>query len=162
MNPDTRGRTSGSQASIEYISPRVDDSTGTVAMRAVLDNGGGGRLLAGRVVRARIAGVSMPGSFVIPKRALMHSAQGPFVWVIGRGEQVAATPVQLGPSSGNNVVVASGLTAATASSSTRHPQGSAWRSGARRDAQRRWRTGESPEWERASAPRMEATGDRAG
>src|SRR6478735_11968208 len=37
---DTRGRTIGSQASIEYISPRVDDSTGTVAMRAVLDNGG--------------------------------------------------------------------------------------------------------------------------
>ena len=108
---DTRGRTIGSQASIEYISPRVDDSTGTVAIRAVLDNGGGGRLLAGRVVRARIAGVSLPGSFVIPKRALMHGAQGPFVWVIGQGEQVAATPVQLGPSSGNDVVVASGLTA---------------------------------------------------
>jgi membrane fusion protein (multidrug efflux system) len=108
---DTRGRTIGSQASIEYISPRVDDSTGTVAIRAVLDNGGGGRLLAGRVVRARIAGVSVPGSFVIPKRALMHGAQGPFVWVIGQGEQVAATPVQLGPSSGNDVVVASGLTA---------------------------------------------------
>ena len=107
---DTRGRTIGSQASIEYISPRVDDSTGTVAIRAVLDNGGGGRLLAGRVVRARIAGVSVPGSFVIPKRALMHGAQGPFVWVIGQGEQVAATPVQLGPSSGNDVVVASGLT----------------------------------------------------
>jgi membrane fusion protein (multidrug efflux system) len=80
-------------------------------MRAVLDNGGGGRLLAGRVVRARIAGVSVPGSFVIPKRALMHGAQGPFVWVIGQGEQVAATPVQLGPSSGNDVVVASGLAA---------------------------------------------------
>ena len=92
-------------------SPRVDDSTGTVAIRAVLDNGGGGRLLAGRVVRARDRRRQLPGSFVIPKRALMHGAQGPFVWVIGEGEQVAATPVQLGPSSGNDVVVASGLTA---------------------------------------------------
>ena len=40
-----------------------------------------------------IDGVSVPSSLVIPKRALMHGAQGPFVWVIGQGEQVAATPV---------------------------------------------------------------------
>src|SRR5262249_8401485 len=53
--------------------------------------------------------VSVPTSLVIPKRALMHGAQGSFVWVIGAGEQVAAKPVQLGASSGNDVVVASGL-----------------------------------------------------
>jgi hypothetical protein len=41
----------------------------------------------------------------------MHGAQGSFVWVIGAGEQVTAKPVQLGASSGNDVVVASGLTA---------------------------------------------------
>jgi membrane fusion protein (multidrug efflux system) len=108
---DARGRTIGPPASIEYMSPRVDDSTGTVAIRAVLDNGGGSGLLPGRVVRARVDGVSVPSSLVIPKRALMHGAQGSFVWVIGAGEQVAAKPVQLGASSGNDVVVASGLAA---------------------------------------------------
>jgi hypothetical protein len=41
----------------------------------------------------------------------MHGAQGSFVWVIGAGEQVAAKPVQLGASSGNDVIVASGLMA---------------------------------------------------
>jgi membrane fusion protein (multidrug efflux system) len=41
----------------------------------------------------------------------MHGAQGPFVWTIGAGEQVVAKPVQLGASSGNDVVVASGLVA---------------------------------------------------
>jgi membrane fusion protein (multidrug efflux system) len=108
---DARGRTIGPPASIEYISPRVDDSTGTVAIRAVLDNAGATGLLPGRVARAHVEGVSVPGSLVVPKRALMHGAQGSFVWVIGAGEQVAAKPVQLGVSSGNDVVVASGLVA---------------------------------------------------
>jgi len=108
---DARGRTIGPPASIEYISPRVDDSTGTVAIRAVLDNAGATGLLPGRVARAHVEGVSVPGSLVVPKRALMHGAQGSFVWVIGAGEQVAAKPVQLGASSGNDVVVASGLVA---------------------------------------------------
>jgi multidrug efflux pump subunit AcrA (membrane-fusion protein) len=53
--------------------------------------------------------VSVSSSLVVPKRALMHGAQGPFVWVLGAGEQVAPRVVELGPSSGNDVAVASGL-----------------------------------------------------
>jgi membrane fusion protein (multidrug efflux system) len=105
-----RGAAIGPPATIEYIAPRVDDTTGTVAVRAVLDNSGSA-LLPGRVVRARVEGVSVPGSLVVPKRALMHGAQGPFLWVIGAGEQVAPRPVELGASSGNDVAVASGLAA---------------------------------------------------
>src|SRR5881394_2815660 len=107
---DARGAAIGPPATIEYISPRVDETTGTVAVRAVLDNSGSA-LLPGRVVRARVEGVSVQSSLVVPKRALMHGAQGPFVWVIGAGEQVAQRPVELGTSSGNDVAVASGLTA---------------------------------------------------
>ncbi len=107
---DARGATLGPAARIEFIAPRVDDATGTVAVRAVLDNGAN-TLLPGRVVRARIDGVSVASSLVIPKRALMHGAQGPFVWVVGAGEQIAAHPVELGVSAGNDVVVASGLSA---------------------------------------------------
>ena len=105
---DARGQKIGPPASIEYIAPRVDDTTGTVAVRAVLDNSSSA-LLPGRVVRARVEGVNVPGSLVVPKRALMHGAQGPFVWVIGGGEQIAARAVELGPSSGNDVAVANGL-----------------------------------------------------
>ena len=103
-----RGAQLGPDARIEFIAPRVDDATGTVGVRAVLDNGAH-VLLPGRVVRARIDGVSVPSSLVIPKRAIVHGAQGAFVWVIGAGEQVAPRPVELGTSSGNDVVVASGL-----------------------------------------------------
>jgi membrane fusion protein (multidrug efflux system) len=107
---DVRGKQLGPQAEIEYIAPRVDDATGTVGLRAILDNASNA-LLPGRVVRARIDGVSVASSLVIPKRALMHGAQGPFVWIIGGGEKVEPRSVVLGAASGNDVVVASGLTA---------------------------------------------------
>jgi membrane fusion protein (multidrug efflux system) len=103
-----RGEPLGPAAKIEFIAPRVDEATGTIAVRAVLDNAAN-VLLPGRVVRVRIDGVSVADSLVIPKRAVMHGAQGSFVWVIGAGEQAAPQPVQLGTSAGNDVVVASGL-----------------------------------------------------
>jgi membrane fusion protein (multidrug efflux system) len=107
---DARGAPVGRGASIEFIAPRVDDATGTVAVRAVLDNGGD-ELRPGSVVRARVDGVAVSDSLVIPKRALMHGAQGAFVWLIGEGEHVAPRPVELGATSGNDVVVTTGLAA---------------------------------------------------
>jgi len=107
---DMRGVQVGPDATIEFIAPRVDDSTGTIGVRALLDNTGD-LLRPGRVVRARIDGVNVANSLVIPKRALMHGAQGAFVWVVGAGEQVAVRPVELGASAGNDVVVVKGLAA---------------------------------------------------
>ena len=97
---------------IEFVSPRVDDATGTVAIRAVLDNPGA--VVPGRIVRAHIEGVSIPRSLVIPKRAVMHGAQGAYVWVVDGSGQVAAAPVELGALAGNDVAVTAGLTAGRA------------------------------------------------
>jgi membrane fusion protein (multidrug efflux system) len=104
---DSGGATLGEAAEIEFIAPRIDDATGTVAVRAVLANPGS--LLPGRVVRARVEGIEVPNALVIPKRALLHGAQGTYVWVVGEGEVVAPRPVVLGTAAGNDVVVASGL-----------------------------------------------------
>ena len=100
---------SATWAPIEFVSPRVDDATGTVGIRAVLDNPGG--VVPGRIVRARIEGVSIPNSLVIPKRAIMHGAQGAYVWIVDGGGQAAPTPVELGALAGNDVAVIAGLTA---------------------------------------------------
>ena len=107
---DARGAQIGPDAVVEFIAPRVDDSTGTIGVRAILDNTGD-VLRPGRVVRARIDGVNVASSLVIPKRAVMHGAQGSFVWTVGVGEQVGVRPVELGTSAGNDVVVAKGLMA---------------------------------------------------
>jgi membrane fusion protein (multidrug efflux system) len=105
---DTQGRSTGA-GTIEFMSPRVDDETGTVAIRAVLENPTG--LVPGRIVRARIDGVAIPESLVIPKRAVMYGAQGPYVWIIDASGRAAMAPVELGPLSGNDVAVAAGLAA---------------------------------------------------
>ncbi|HVY82397.1 MAG TPA: efflux RND transporter periplasmic adaptor subunit [Steroidobacteraceae bacterium] len=105
---NTQGETLGENARIEFIAPAVGDQTGTIDVRAVLDNKSDA-LLPGQVVRARVEGVTVAGAFVIPKRAVMHGAQGSFVWVIGADDKVSPRPVQLGITSGNNVAVTQGL-----------------------------------------------------
>jgi membrane fusion protein (multidrug efflux system) len=105
---NTQGQTLAEHAKVEFIAPAVADQTGTVDVRAVLENTGD-TLLPGQVVRAHVEGVNIMGAFVIPKRAVMHGAQGSFVWVIGQDNKVAPRPVQLGVTSGNNVAVTEGL-----------------------------------------------------
>ena len=104
---DARGQPLAAMGTIEFISPRVDDATGTVAIRAVLDNPNG--VVPGRIVRARIEGVTVEDSLVIPKRAVMHGAQGAYVWTVDGNGVAAPAPVELGALSGNDVAVTAGL-----------------------------------------------------
>lgn len=107
---DAAGRQTGGVAKIEFIAPRMDPATGTVDVRAVLDNRDGA-LLPGRIVRARLEGIVLRRALVVPKRALVHGAEGPFLWLIGAGEKVAPRPVEVGISAGNEVTIARGLAA---------------------------------------------------
>jgi membrane fusion protein (multidrug efflux system) len=97
-------------ARIEFVAPRVGDETGTVGVRAVLDNDGS-VLLPGQVARARLGGVTLPDVVAIPKRAVMRGQGGTFVWVVGAENKVEPRPVRLGTPNGNAVVVADGLKA---------------------------------------------------
>ncbi|MEJ1961573.1 MAG: efflux RND transporter periplasmic adaptor subunit [Gammaproteobacteria bacterium] len=103
------GKVLASGARVEFISPAVGDQTGTVDVRAILPNPQ--NMLPGQVVRARVNGVTLASSLVIPKRAVMHGVQGSFVWLIGAGDKVEFRPVQLGITAANNVVVDQGLKA---------------------------------------------------
>ncbi len=107
---DIDGHTLGENAHIEFIAPSIGDATGTVDVRAVIDNTKA-TLLPGQVVRALVQGVNLPGMLIVPKRAVMHGMQGTFVWVVGSDLKVAPQPVTLGATSGNNVVVSKGLSA---------------------------------------------------
>jgi len=105
---DATGRAIAEMGKIEFVSPRVDDRTGTVGIRAVLDNPGG--VVPGRIVRAHIEGISIENALVIPKRAVLHGAQGSYVWTVDAAGQVAPAPIELGALAGNEVAVTSGLT----------------------------------------------------
>jgi len=106
---NAEGHPIGAPAPIEFISPRIDDATGTVGIRAVLENPGG--VVPGRIVRAHVTGVEVANALVIPKRAVVYGAMGPYVWTVDGGGMVTPTPVTLGAFVGNDVVVARGLAA---------------------------------------------------
>lgn len=105
---DIQGKVLADGARIEFIAPSIGDGTGTVDVRAIFDNKTQ-NLLPGQVVRAHVEGVRLAGLLVIPKRAVMHGLQGSFVWVVGPDDKVAPRPVELGATSGNNVVAVKGL-----------------------------------------------------
>jgi membrane fusion protein (multidrug efflux system) len=107
---DNAGNVLAKGARVEFIAPSVGDQTGTVDVRAVLASNPQS-LLPGQVVRARVNGVTLASSLVIPKRAVMHGVQGSFVWLIGAGDKVEFRPVQLGTTAENDVVVDQGLKA---------------------------------------------------
>lgn len=97
-------------AKLTFVDNAVDRTSGTVRVRAVLNNPDA-QLIPGQFVRARIEGASMANAMSIPRKAVMTSAQGRFVWVVGAGEKIEMRPVQMGRSLGNDVVITQGLAA---------------------------------------------------
>ena len=95
-------------ARIDFISTTVNPNTGTVDVRATLDNSTG-TLSAGQFVRAEITGIISHSGAYVPARAVMHGADGPFVWIIDRVGGAQMRPITLGISNGNLMHVAKGL-----------------------------------------------------
>jgi membrane fusion protein, multidrug efflux system len=97
-------------AKVTFVDNAVDVNSGTVRVRAVLRNPEG-QLIPGQFIRARVEGVTLTNVVAIPRKAVMSSAQGPFVWIVGAEEKVEMRPVQIGRSMGNNIFVTNGLAA---------------------------------------------------
>jgi membrane fusion protein (multidrug efflux system) len=68
-----------------------------------------GRLVPGQFVRAQLDGVEIPDAVTVPRRAVMTSAQGSFVWLVGEGDAVDLRPVRLAGMVGERAVIAEGL-----------------------------------------------------
>ena len=95
---------------ITFVSPTVDQQTGTVTLRAEIPNPGPqGRLLPGQFGRVRIQGASRPNTIMVPQRAVMQGPQGKFVFVVGTDDKAEPKPVQVGDFYGEQWIVTSGL-----------------------------------------------------
>lgn len=95
-------------AKLTFVDNAVDTQSGTVRVRAVLPNPEA-QLLPGQFIRARVEGVTLSNVVAIPRKAVMSSAEGRFVWLVAAGEKVEIRPVQVGRTMGNNIVVTQGL-----------------------------------------------------
>jgi len=95
-------------AKLTFVDNAVDTQSGTVRVRAVLSNPEA-LLLPGQFIRARVEGVTLSNVVSIPRKAIMSSAQGRFVWLVAAEEKIEMRPVQVGRTMGNNIIVTDGL-----------------------------------------------------
>jgi membrane fusion protein (multidrug efflux system) len=95
-------------AELTFVDNAVEPASGTVRARAVMPNPDGA-LVPGQFVRARVEGITLADAVTVPRRAVMSSAQGSFVWLVGEGDTVELRPVRLGAMVGDRSVVLEGL-----------------------------------------------------
>jgi membrane fusion protein, multidrug efflux system len=93
---------------IDYVAPEVDPSTGTLQVRAILDNKSSA-LLPGFFVRVRVP-VRRPEKGILVEDVAIGTSQiGQYVLIVGKDNIVEQRPVKLGQLEGQLRVVESGL-----------------------------------------------------
>ncbi len=95
---------------LTFLDNAVQDATGTVRLRATVDNRER-RLWPGRFVKVRLLLRTLPGAVLVPAAAPQVSAQGAFVYVVKQDSTAELRPVKTGQRHGDLVIVEQGLTA---------------------------------------------------
>ena len=72
---------------IDFTSPTLDATTGTLGVRAVFDNAQK-QLVAGQFVRVTVLGLKLDNSIVIPEESLMQDANSQYVFIIGTDNMI--------------------------------------------------------------------------
>jgi membrane fusion protein, multidrug efflux system len=93
---------------LNFVAPSLDATTGTQEFRAQFRNPDR-VLLPGQFVRVRLSGFTRDSAFAVPQRAVQQALGRQFVYVVGRGDTVAARDVQPGPWSGSRWIIDKGL-----------------------------------------------------
>ncbi len=96
------------QGVLDYVSPDIDPSTGTLLARAVFKNANHA-LLPGFFVRVRIPEGKLTNALFIPDTAWSTDQQGTYVLVLGADNKVEQRRVVLGQQQGQLRIVTSGL-----------------------------------------------------
>ena len=95
---------------LDYVSPQVDPQTGTLALRAVVDNANLS-LLPGLFVRIRLATATKQNALLVPAAAIGTDQQGSYVMVVDDKNIARQRPVKTSAGPGGFQVIDSGLKA---------------------------------------------------
>jgi RND family efflux transporter MFP subunit len=93
---------------LDYVSPNINQSTGTLAVRGILPNPDR-VLLPGFFVRVRVPFNEQKNALLIPDTALGSDQAGRYVLVVNSDNVVEQRKVQIGPLDGGLRVIDSGL-----------------------------------------------------
>ena len=89
------GSVYGYDGEINFVNPSIDESTGTLKLRAVFPNPEG-KLVPGQFVRLLLEGLIRKDAIVVPQEAVMQSPTGSTVYRINSQGLVEAVPVTVG------------------------------------------------------------------
>jgi multidrug efflux system membrane fusion protein len=95
---------------LQFVDNAVDNSTGTILLKACFDNPGL-RLTPGQFVQVVLPTTRIDDAVTVPVIALQSSSRGSFVFVVGADDTVAQRYVTPGPVAGGQQVIAKGLSA---------------------------------------------------
>ena len=98
------------KGTMDYISPQLNQSTGTLAVRGILNNPDR-LLLPGYFVRVRVPYDEKANALLVPDVALGSDQSGRYVLVVNAENVVEQRKVQTGPLEGDLRVIESGLKA---------------------------------------------------
>ncbi len=98
------------KGNLDYVSPTLNQSTGTLAVRGVIPNSDRA-LLPGFFVRVRVPFDEQKSAFLVPDVALGSDQAGRYVLVVNAENVVEQRKVQAGPLEGDLRVIESGLKA---------------------------------------------------
>jgi membrane fusion protein, multidrug efflux system len=97
-------------ARLSFIDNAIDVASGTVRMRAVLDNRQR-QLWPGQYLRVQFVDLRLANAISIPRRAVLSSSQGYSLWVLDDKNSAQQRSVKLGAAIGDNVLISDGLRA---------------------------------------------------
>ena len=96
------------KGTLDYASPTVDASTGTLAARAILKNAKQ-VVLPGMFVRVRVPTGKLDKALLVPETALGSDQGGRYLLIVGKDDVVEQRNVQVGASEGTMRVIEKGL-----------------------------------------------------
>ncbi|MDR3443426.1 MAG: efflux RND transporter periplasmic adaptor subunit [Legionella sp.] len=90
------------------LNNQIDPSTGTVKLRAIFDNKDS-KLFPNQFVNVKILAKTLKNAILVPTAAVQHTTTADFVYLVNADQTVSTKPIVMGPASGEDTVITSGL-----------------------------------------------------
>lgn len=102
------GRTLLGRGRLIAIDNQIDPATASTKLKAELANEDGA-FFPGQFVNVQLVLETLNDALVVPRSAIQRGTPGTFVYVVSQEKTASVRPVELGPTSGERVVVSRGL-----------------------------------------------------